>query len=397
MTGRRWTTVAIAGTLGLAVVGAGVAWFLKAGRRDGRGKPASAAAPSPRSPMRELAEGLRRGDPQALFAVCQKFLTPVDKPPPAPTEAEGADLVEVLEGSAPGSSSSPRRTGPTPSAASTHILDRFHVDPAPGSWSKAYPPVGDLFLAGMADPSPDVRSATLTELGREWAWLPGRSMTPAEEDALADWKDRLIPPAPAAWATASPSRGPPPSSASAPLPIDAKAAPAVHYVDDPESGGVRYKALTVFANRPNLLTVDMILKRLHDPEPGIPELAEFILKGRGLTKDQIDLGGRITSPHPEIRASVVPRLRERTDIDPEVWLLQLSHDADDTVRAKAVEALVDRDSPEVDRRLREIAGTDSSPEIRALAGKHVARSSPADTTAALPPLPGSPSLNPRAN
>ena len=174
------------------------------------------------------------------------------------------------------------------------------------------------------------------------------------------------------------------------------AAPAAAYVEDPESGGVRYKALMTFANRPNLLTVDAVLKRLHDPEPGVPELAELILKGRGLTKDQIFLGRQIFDPRPEVRASVIPLLRDRTDIDPVVWLLQLSHDADETVRAKAVEALVDRDSPEVDRRLREMASSDTSPAIRAIAGKHVAKLRGRDHRRA-PPLPGSPSLIPRAN
>jgi hypothetical protein len=84
-------------------------------------------------------------------------------------------------------------------------------------------------------------------------------------------------------------------------------------------------------------------------------------------------------------------IRDRTDIDPEVWLLQLSHDPEASVRSKAVEALITRDSVEVDNRLREIAKSDASPEIRAIASKHVAR------TAALPPLPGSTSLNPKAN
>ena len=53
------------------------------------------------------------------------------------------------------------------------------------------------------------------------------------------------------------------------------------------------------------------------------------------------------------------------------------------------------DAPEARKRLREMASADSSEIIRATAAKHVAATS--DTTAALPPLPGSPSLNPKAN
>ena len=92
---------------------------------------------------------------------------------------------------------------------------------------------------------------------------------------------------------------------------------------------------------------------------------------------------------------MIPLIRDRTDIDPVTWLLQLSHDHDDSVRAQAVEALVNRDSPEVDRRLKELASTDASPLVRAAAGKHVSKS--AVETTALPPLPGSSSLNPKAN
>jgi 16S rRNA A1518/A1519 N6-dimethyltransferase RsmA/KsgA/DIM1 with predicted DNA glycosylase/AP lyase activity len=108
------------------------------------------------------------------------------------------------------------------------------------------------------------------------------------------------------------------------------------------------------------------------------------------------LGKQIFDPHPEVRASVIPLIRDRTDIDPVIWLLQLSHDTDETVRTKAVEALINRDSPEVDRRLHEIAVTDASPTVRAAAGKHIPRSA-GESTAALPPLPGSTSLNPKAN
>ena len=76
--------------------------------------------------------------------------------------------------------------------------------------------------------------------------------------------------------------------------------------------------------------------------------------------------------------------------------MQLSHDADETVRAHAAEALADRESPEVDKRLREMATTDASPLVRSEAAKGMAKLA-RQHTASLPPLPGSPSLNPKAN
>jgi HEAT repeats len=104
----------------------------------------------------------------------------------------------------------------------------------------------------------------------------------------------------------------------------------------------------------------------------------------------------IYSPRPEQRVSVIPLLRNRTDLDPVVWLIQLSRDPVEMVRMSSIEALATHKEPSVQRRLAEMARSDGSPAIREAASKVVP---PADgeTTAALPPLPGSSSLNPKAN
>ena len=392
MNGRLWTSAAIAGTLTLAV-GGGVAWKFGVKKDPGRAISALAAQSSP---MKTLADGVRVGDPAALNALCQHVRAKTDQPKVAVGEAEGADIVAVLEGLKAGFVKfSPVGRASAVSAA-THLLDRFRVEPAPASWYPALQPIHDLVVAGLVDPSSEVRSSALFEVGSHWNWLPGRTMTPVEETTLAEWKDAFYAPAARCLSDREPRSRAAAVACIGALPIDAMAAPAAANAEYPDNGGVRYKALMTFANRPALLSVDAVLKRLHDPEPGVPELAELILKGRGLTKEQIFLGRQIFNPHPEIRASVIPLIRDRTDIDPVTWILQLSHDADETVRAKAVEALVERDTPEVDRRLQEVARTDTSPSIRAVAGKHVARSTP-PSTVALPPLPGSSSLNPKAN
>src|SRR5262249_8274180 len=123
------------------------------------------------------------------------------------------------------------------------------------------------------------------------------------------------------------------------LPINAAAAPAIPYLDDmrPDAADVRRQVLVSFARRRALLSEAAVLKRPYDPAPGIPEMAEVILKTRGLNQEQISLGKMIYPPtKPELRASVIPLLRDRTDIDPVVWLLQLSHDSDESVRTSAV-------------------------------------------------------------
>ena len=111
----------------------------------------------------------------------------------------------------------------------------------------------------------------------------------------------------------------------------------------------------------------------------------------------ISLGGLLVSPKPQQRASVITLIKNRTDIDPIVWLLQLSHDGDESVRIQAVEALAAQKMPTVSvkRRLAEMARSDSSRQVRETASKFIP--SIEETTASLPPLPGSPSLNPKAN
>ena len=391
MDGQRRTKLAIGGTLALAIVGGGMTWMMTTGRRAEGPAPATAASPG-KSEWRTLAEGVRQGDAPSLATLCQRVMAFPEKPTTTLGEAESAEMVVALDGLRAGFLKYSPVGRASAIAAASHILDRYRHEGAPANWFETLKPIHDMVLAGLVDPSVDVRASALTEVGRHWSWIPGRPMTPAEEHGLGSWKDEFHAPAVRCLGDREPKSRAAAVVCLGSIPIDSMAAPAAHYVEDPESGGVRYKALMTFAGRPALLTDDAILKRLHDTEPGVPELAELILKNRGLSKEQIFLGRQIYSPRPEIRISVIPLIRDRVDIDPVVWLLQLSHDADELVRTKAVEALADRDSPEVSSRLREMAATDKSPAVRAAANKLVAR-----TTASLPPLPGSPSLNPRAN
>jgi HEAT repeat protein len=177
------------------------------------------------------------------------------------------------------------------------------------------------------------------------------------------------------------------------LPIDDAAAPAIAYLNEDDDWRVRLAVLQAFAGRPTLLTADAILPRLHDPVGELAQLAEHLLKGRGLTQEQIGLGRLICHPRANLRASAIPLLLRRSDIDPVVWLIHLSEDKDPGVRRQAVEAFAGRITPEVRQRLEELRASDDSSEVRAAA----VRLLPPDTTAALPPLPNSPSLTPRAN
>jgi HEAT repeat protein len=85
-------------------------------------------------------------------------------------------------------------------------------------------------------------------------------------------------------------------------------------------------------------------------------------------------------------------IEAREDIDPSVWLLQLSRDDDESVRSKALEALSRLTSPDARRRLAEMADSDPSQSIR-----DAARRALDELTAELPPLPSSSGITIRAN
>ena len=92
---------------------------------------------------------------------------------------------------------------------------------------------------------------------------------------------------------------------------------------------------------------------------------------------------------------MIPLLKDRTDVDPVIWLIQLSRDPVEMVRISSIEALANHKTPTVQRRLAEMARSDGSAAVRQAASKLVP--SRRGDHAALPPLPGSSSLNPKAN
>lgn len=396
---RRQTGVWIAGVLGLAVV-AGLA---VGGYRLTKGKkPAAqpiATEVNAKTPLAVLVPALGDGDAKALTAVYEKASASAEHVSETISEQESKEWLDVLAALRSGY----RKFAPYGRASAlnvaTKVLGRYSVaaEGAPRSWTKVLTPVHDLLASGLSDPDLNVRVSALGEVGRLWGWLPGREPTPAEVDLLADWKLGLHTPTVRCLGDRSAKVRVAAVACLGTLPINSAAAPAIPYLDDQSEGGaeVRRQVLSSFANRPALLTEEALLKRLYDTAPGIPEMAEVILKTRGLNDEQISLGKMIYHPKPALRVSVIPLLRDRTDIDPVVWFLQLTRDSEPSVRASAVEALAGRLSPEVRQRLAEMASSDQSPQVRQAASKIVPPAT--EKTAALPPLPGSPSLAPKAN
>jgi HEAT repeats len=386
----------LAGAVVITVIGLGVKFgFFGVMRLGTAGSGSSTTKFNQDSPQSELNEGLRRGDPQAL-AFIQQRATPAPDAPRLPlTDAQGAAWVETLASLRAGF---PRLAAPGRAAAvnaACRILDKFVVEPAPAIWIECLNPIHDLLKASLWDAEQMPRYTALIEVGRLWVWIPGRSLMPFEEQTLGEWKGAIHPPVVRCLAARDPETRMAAVACLGTLPIDSAAVPAVAYVEDPVAD-VRKQTLSSFAQRNSVLTDDMLLKRLHDDEPSIREMASLILKTRGLSQELISLGGLIYSPKPEQRVSVIPLLKNRSDLDPVIWLIQLSRDPVEMVRMRSIEALAMHKAPNVLRRLAEMARSDGSPAVRQAASKAVP-SGDGEKTAALPPLPGSSSLNPKAN
>jgi hypothetical protein len=351
-----------------------------------------AAAIDEHSPQAELNKAVRAGDAQALAVLHQRVGSQSKTARTALADQEALECVETLSSLRAGYPKFDGRARVTVISLACRIFDGFSVEPAPARWVEALQPVHDLLSASLT--LPETQCAALDEIARLWIWIPGRSLMPFEEQTLAEWKGALCPSV--VRCLASPNDGIRMAAVRCLgyLPIDSAAAPAIAYFDD-RSADVRKQALSSFAQRNLLLTDEMLLKRLHDEEPTIREIANLILRTRGLPQELISLGGLIFSPKPQQRVSVIPLLKNRTDVDPVIWLIQLTRDPVETVRLSAIEALANHLTPSVQRRLAEMARSDGSAAVREAARKFVP--SAKETTASLPPLPGSSSFNPKAN
>ena len=343
--------------------------------------------------------GLASGSPEALEeAVAAMVAVPeqAEAETQGPRPATPMDAVEVdawrddLAGIGAGFTRYP----PTARARIIGLIgvamDRLAAEPTPEGWSEVLTPTAEVLTAGMADPSPAVRAEAVGVIGQLWTWEPGRLASTKAEQAVASWKNRLQTPLDALVKDPEPGVRLATLIALGKLPIDAMAAPALALLEDPVPA-VRLQLLNSFAHRRELLTDDAILPRLYDNEVAVSLAAQLVLRARGLSDDQIGLAGLLYHPRAEERAKAVPLIEGREDIDPIVWLVQLSRDEAEPVRSEALGALVRRASPDARRRVAEMADSDPSPTLR-----DAARHALDALTADLPALPVATNLNPRA-
>ncbi len=399
MPDRRRAGRRVAGILGGVVLVAAAALAIKFGFwakvRPGSGPVSTkAAAIDENSPLAVLNEAVRNDDPRALAFIQQRVMPKRDTPNQAFSEQEAGEWIETLNALRAGYRKMAPGVRVSAVTAACRIFDRFGVGPAPAQWIQALKPLHDLFAAALADVDPRPRYTALNEISRLWIWIPGRSITPVEEQSLAEWKGGLYTPVVRCLASRDSATRVATVACLGTLPIDSAAISAVAYAEDPVAD-VRRQTLSSFARRNLLLTDDMLLKHLHDEDLVVRNMSNLILRTRGLSQELIGLGGLMYSPKPDQRVSVIPLLKGRTDLDPVTWLIQLSRDPVETVRICSLSAMAQHNTPVVQKRLAEMARSDASEAVRQAARKLVP--SIDETTASLPPLPGSSSLNPKAN
>lgn len=349
------------------------------------------------SSLEAIAAALPTGDGMAL-AVLQKRLAvaPGALIPPI-AEGESAAWRAIAEGLKRGFARFAPYGRASAAITALRILEKYGVKTAPVDWAESMQPIYQTVTAALTDTDASVRSSAIHELGRFWKWSPGRELeTTGELDYVAEWKEAIYIQLVRALGDADGSVRARAVGAISALPIDVKAATAAARINDP-SFEVRLYVLAGFADRRNLLDDEAVVALLYDPVPAVATAAENTLKQRGLTPEQIGLCKLIVHPLSHMRASVIPMLQTRTDVDPTIWLVFLSRDKDVNVQMKAVEALGAVKDEEARRRLAEMAiDPKLAPDIREAAAK-LAPPGAVATTVALPPLPGSASLNPRAN
>jgi Tfp pilus assembly major pilin PilA len=399
MPGRHRTGRRVAGFLVAAVVVTGAAIAIKyvashVGRSGAGGANTSSSTVNENSPLADLNNALGNSDARAI-AIIEARATPKPKVPQAAyTDGEAEEWIQTLTALR---ANYRKLTAPDRVSAITaacRIFDRFAVEPAPARWVEALKPLHDLLSASLNEAQAQPRYAALQEIRRFWVWIPGRSLTPFEEQTLAEWKGGLYVPVVHCLASRDVATRIATVSCLGALPIDNAADAAVAYIDDPIAD-VRRQTISSFAQRGLILTDDMLLKHLHDEDGVVRDMANLVLKTRGLPQELIGLGGLMYSPRADQRVSVITLLKGRTDIDVVNWLIQLSKDPVETVRISALAALGAHKTPVVQRRLAEMARSDASEAVRQAASKLVPTAD--ETTASLPPLPGSANLNPKAN
>jgi HEAT repeats len=111
-----------------------------------------------------------------------------------------------------------------------------------------------------------------------------------------------------------------------------------------------------------------LLPVLHDADPEVCKACEEILrKDRHLSAQAFKIGWCLYHPEPAQRLNVLDYLRRGGDLEPGLWLRELSHDESPAVRLAAVRVMSQQDLVDLSDRLEQMADGDPSPTVSQVA------------------------------
>ena len=107
-----------------------------------------------------------------------------------------------------------------------------------------------------------------------------------------------------------------------------------------------------------------LLPLLHDEDAEVRNSCEEVLrKDRKLSPQCIKIGWCLYHPDPAQRLNVLDYLQRGADVEPGVWLRELSHDDAPSVRLAAVRVMSQQDVLDLSDRLEQMADGDPSPTV----------------------------------
>ena len=107
-----------------------------------------------------------------------------------------------------------------------------------------------------------------------------------------------------------------------------------------------------------------LLPLLHDPDADVRAACEDVLrKDRKLSPQCFKIGWCLYHPDPAQRLNVLDYLRRGADVEPGVWLRELSHDEAPSVRLAAVRVMSQQQALDLGDRLEQMADGDPSPTV----------------------------------
>jgi hypothetical protein len=137
---------------------------------------------------------------------------------------------------------------------------------------------------------------------------------------------------------------------------------------DPVAGVRRAALLAVGPADEKVVSAKTLLPVLHDNDPEVRRACEDVLRlDRHLSPQSYQIGWCLYHPDPAQRLNVLDHLRRGADVEPGVWLRELSHDESPAVRLAAVRAMSQQDRVDLRDRLEQMAEGDPSPTVSQMA------------------------------